>query len=126
MSYDGYKHPTPPVGGDVNHGIALRTVTIMTFTLALAMSVLRSSARIFIVKKTGWDDWVMGLATVCIFLGCDTKLYMFDSLQAYWKLLGCCCGPDGLFSPMRCKWRRKTSVLSQPGAAIGLDKMEYP
>ena len=126
MSYDGYKHPTPPVGGDVNHGIALRTVTIVTFTIALAMLVLRFSARIFIVKKTGWDDWVMGLATVYIFPSCAMKLYMFDSLQAYWKLLGCCGDPDRFHSPMRCKWRRKTPVLSQPGATIGLDKMEYP
>ncbi|CAD6593963.1 MAG: hypothetical protein ASARMPRED_008249 [Alectoria sarmentosa] len=53
----------PPPGGDRNHGIALRDVTIVTFTLALFMSTMRLSARVFLVKKTGWDDWIMTLAT---------------------------------------------------------------
>lgn len=64
MSHSGYGNHTPPVGGDHNHGIALRDVTIVTFTIALLMLVLRLQARVFIVKKTGWDDWVMVLATV--------------------------------------------------------------
>ena len=64
MSYDGYGRPTAPVGGDQNHGVVLRDVTIVTFTLALFMLVLRFSARIFVVKKTGADDWIMALATV--------------------------------------------------------------
>lgn len=64
MSYDGYGRPTPSVGGDQNHGVALRDVTIVSFTLALFMLVVRFSARVFIVKKTGVDDWIMALATV--------------------------------------------------------------
>lgn len=63
MSIIGNGEFAPPPGGDQNHGIALRDVTIVSFTLALFMSTMRLSARLLIVKKTGWDDWMMVLAT---------------------------------------------------------------
>lgn len=47
MSNNGYGQPSPPAQGDLNHGIALRDVTIVKFTLALLMLFLRLNRATF-------------------------------------------------------------------------------
>ncbi len=121
MSYNGYGHPTPPAGGDLNHGIALRDVTIVTFTIAVFMLILRFLARILIVKKTGLDDYVMALATVVLPSSHPRESQKTKISHAYEANLGLCDITISFYPQVRCQRRRKASVLSLPTTTAGFD-----
>ena len=55
---------SPPVGGDYSRGPAIKVISLVTFAFVALCTVLRMIGRIFITKRTGWDDYTMLLALV--------------------------------------------------------------
>ena len=56
----------PPSGGDQNRGSDLLWVLYSTFTIVLVTVFLRLIGRILILRRFGWDDATMVLATVSL------------------------------------------------------------
>lgn len=55
---------TPPPQGDESRAGAQLTVCIIFSTLSTIVVILRLYARIKIVQKLGWDDYIMVMAQV--------------------------------------------------------------
>ena len=56
--------PKPPPDGDVNIGYKLTATVIVTFGLAAIAVTMRMYARARLVRKVGWDDWLILFAVV--------------------------------------------------------------
>ena len=56
--------PKPPPDGDVNIGYRLTAVVIVTFSLAAIAVTMRIYTRARLVRKVGWDDWLILFAVV--------------------------------------------------------------
>ena len=55
---------TMPAGSYPNRGPGYMAATITVAGVAVATVWLRMYARIFVARKTGWDDWTMFVASV--------------------------------------------------------------
>lgn len=58
------KPTTPPPIGDVNKSGGILGTSILALALVLIFIALRFVARIWLVKRVGWDDWCIVFAGV--------------------------------------------------------------
>ena len=107
---------TPPVGGDVNHGVAIEIVLILTTILAVLVLLMRIGVRLLIVHSVGWDDYTILAANVSL-----PQSWPFSSLTDW---TGRWFGHHGIQSGIRQEWWRKTYLLSRSRESDRRCKME--
>ena len=63
---------SPPPGGDQNKAPMLAAVMWSEATIAIVVVILRMYTRARLVRKVGWDDWIM-LFTLVRAIPCLTQ-----------------------------------------------------
>ncbi|PVH96577.1 hypothetical protein DM02DRAFT_617120 [Periconia macrospinosa] len=62
--------PPPPTDGDVNHGMELNVIIWIFTAITTLIYASRLYSRRFLTRNLGWDDAVLGLSMILLYIQC--------------------------------------------------------